>query len=77
MHVLQKWWKSQRAQIIEGIYLLKYTKDEVTGALASVSDADEHRIGAPYIHGLIRLFIQGFPVVSYTKLSIECKAKKK
>lgn len=49
VHSLQKRWKTLQSAIIEGIYLLKYTKDEVTGD----TDADEHSVGAPYVQGLI------------------------
>lgn len=66
---LQKRWKSRQSLIIEGIYLLKYGDDEVT--------ANEHEVGAPYLQGLLRLFVPRFPVLSFTELCIECRSKKK
>ena len=46
--------------------------DEVTGGTAN-----EHDVGAPYLQGLLRLHVPGFPVVSFTELSLECKSKKR
>ena len=69
---LKTLWESQQAQLIEGLYLLKYGNDDVTGGTA-----DEHNVGAPYLQGLLRLLVPGFPVVSFTELSLECRSKKK
>lgn len=69
MDKLQKRWKSRQSLTIEGIYLLKYGNDEVT------TNKDE--VGAPYLQGLLRLFVPGFPVISFTELCIECRSKKK
>lgn len=69
MDKLQKRWKSRQSLTIEGIYLLKYGNDEVT--------ANEHEVRAPYLQGLLRLFVPGFPVISFTELCIECRSKKK
>lgn len=58
-------WKHRGATIIEAIWNLKWE-----------GNADEKKIGAPYLKNLLRLFVNRIPVMSFDEIHIEYKSKK-
>ncbi len=63
---LKKSWEHRGPSVLEGIFMLDYGKDEVTGL-----------VGDPYLHHLLRLFVNKFPIMSFSQLTIESHTKRK
>lgn len=57
-------WKHRGATITEAMWNLKWK-----------GDANEKKIGAPYLKKLMRLFINKMPVMSFEKIHLEYKTK--
>lgn len=66
---LKKRWDHRGPIILEGIFMLAYGKDGVTG--------NETLVGDPYLHHLLRLFVNKIPILSFSQLTIESHTKRK
>ena len=63
---LHKRWKTRESSLIQGLYGLNYG-----------SAGGELEVEAPYVQGLLSLFVDTFPVVAYREISLESHGTKK
>ena len=66
---LRNRWKTRESAIIQGIYNLNYG---ITGGSAG----GELEVEAPYLQGLLSLFVDNFPVAAFREISLESHGRK-